>query len=76
MRSIKFSWTERYDQSIPNNNFPEETQEILFGDFYDFSDYLLNNNVRFEQENDLLFEIGENDERTGAAYWMISEKYI
>ena len=73
MKKITFKFTINYNQAVPNNGFPEETDYIETDGVYDFSDYLSDNGVQFEREDDMYYVI-EDDERTGAAYMIINEE--
>lgn len=71
---ITFRFTPDYDESKPNNNFPEETDYIVTDGVFEFSDYLENNNVYFSEDENCegLYWVLEYGERTGAAYQVIS----
>jgi hypothetical protein len=62
MKKYAFVYTNIYDERIPNNNFPEETESIVADDWYDFEDYLHDNGVWYEE-----------DENTTGFYWMLDE---
>lgn len=73
MTTINFKWTSNEDYNVPNNNYSEETQTLEFGESYDFSDYLTDNGVNFEfdEESNKYYVLDECDERTGEVYWVI-----
>ena len=76
MKNIKytFRWTEREDYSIPDNNYTPTADSIVCEPPYDFGDYLADNDVCYEKEEDTYYVLAENGERTGEAYWIISEE--
>lgn len=55
-------------------NDHEELDSIVTDGIYDFSDWLSDNGVRFEEENGLYYVLNEYDERTGETYQVISEE--
>lgn len=76
MKNIKitFRWTEREDYSIPDNNYTPTAESIICKPPYNFGDYLSDNDVSYEQEGDTYYLLNEDGERTGEAYWVISEE--
>ena len=73
---IKYSYTNKYNENMPNNNFPEEWENVTFDDhMYSFMDWLQDNGVVVEEDTDskdfywVLDEIEEK--RTGAAYMIL-----
>ena len=71
---INYKWTKEYNEAQPNNGFNEEIESIVTDGVYDFSDWLLDNGVKFEEENDLYYVLDEYEERTGEAYQVINEE--
>jgi hypothetical protein len=66
--------TSRYDDSIPNNNFPEETDYIVTDGIFDFEDFLKDNDVNFEEDEKtkgFYWVLNDADERTGAAFFVL-----
>ena len=76
MKNIKitFRWTEREDYSIPDNNYTLTADSIVCEPPYNFGDYLSDNDVSYEQEGNTYYVLDDNGERTGEAYWIISEE--
>lgn len=75
---ITFNYTNKYDDGIPNNNFPEETQHIITDGVFDFEDWLINSNIYFEKDDktDGFYWVidPETEERTGEAYFVLREE--
>lgn len=77
---ITFISTMHYDESQPNNGFNEEKDFIVCGDGYTFDDWLSDQNVRFNQDEDdtdTYFVLDDDlsaETRTGEAYMIISEE--
>lgn len=72
---ITFEHTLKYDDSKPNCNFSEETDDIIVASPFDFGDWLDNNNVPYEVDDkcDHLFWVLTDyfpQERTGEAYFI------
>ena len=55
-------------------NDNEELDSIVTDGIYDFSDWLSDNGVKFEEENGLYYVLDEYDDRTGETYQVISEE--
>ena len=74
MKNVKYTyrWTEREDYSIPDNNYNPTAESIVCEPPYDFGDYLSDNDVSYEQEENTYYVLDENGERTGGAYWITS----
>ena len=71
---ITYKWTNNYDESQPDNGFLEETDYIVTDGVYGFDDYLSDHGVQFENEDDdTYFVIDEDGDRTGEAFFIISE---
>lgn len=72
---ITFTYTDDYDENVPNNNFPEETEDIVVAKGeYDFEDYLRDNGVNFEEDEKcegFYWVLDEFNERTNQAYMII-----
>jgi putative transcriptional regulator len=71
---ITFVSTSEYNDSIPNNNFPEETEYIITDGVYDFEDYLRDNGVNFEEDENtegFYWVLDDDDKRTGAAFMIL-----
>ena len=73
-RKYTYRWTANEDYSIFNNNYSEESDYIITDGVYDFSDYLRDNGVNFEQDGNTYYVLDECEERTGEAYLIISEE--
>ena len=74
---ITYKFTSFYDDSQPNNNFPEETDYIITDGVFDFADYLENNNIYFSEDDDcsgFFWVLDSCGQRTGAAYQVLSEE--
>ena len=65
-----YKWTKDEDYNIPNN-YGEETESIVCEDPYDFSDWLSDNGVTYEQDDDTYYVTDEDGNRTGEAYWIV-----
>ena len=63
--------TANEDYSKPDNNYSVETEYIVTDGVYDFSDYLNDLGIAFDQVNDTFYELDEFGERTGSAYLII-----
>lgn len=77
MKNIKytFRWTAREDNSIPENNYTPTAESIVCEPPFDFGCYLSDNlEVAYEQEGDTYYLLNDDGERTGEAYWIISEE--
>jgi hypothetical protein len=73
---ISYKWTENYDDSKPNNNFGDETTEIVVDDCYTFDDYLTDNGKIYEKDADcegLYWITDEEGNHTGEAFFIISK---
>lgn len=71
---ITFRFTARYDESQPDNNFEATADCIVTDGQYDFSDFLSDRDVNFENEGNYYFVIDDDGERTGEAYWITREE--
>ena len=76
MKKVKytFRWTEREDYSIPDNNYTPTADSIVCKPPYNFGHYLSDNGIPYEQEGDTYYVVNDDGERTGEAYWIISEE--
>lgn len=74
MRKINYVWAKEYDLNTPNNGFAAETEHIITDGVYDFSDWLNDNGVQFEEENDIYFVLNNSGDRTGEAFMIVSEE--
>ena len=74
MKNVKYTyrWTANEDYNVPDNNYEAESDYIIIEPPYDFGDYLNNANVSYEKDGDTYYVLGENEERTGEAYWITS----
>lgn len=69
---IVYRWTNDYDETMPNNNFNDETDFIVTDGMYTFGDWLQDNTgLQWEDENGVYFALDDNDERTGEAYEIV-----
>lgn len=68
MNTINYKWTKNENKSMPNNNYSEETQAVVVSEGYDFGDWLQDNGVRFEEENNTFYVLDDEGRRTGEAY--------
>ena len=72
---ITYKFAQNYDQSQPNNGFSEETDYIITDGVYDLEDYMRDNEVYYEEDEDTegLYHVLDSPggERTGAAYTVI-----
>ena len=72
---ITYAYAQNYDQSQPNNGFGEETDYIITDGVYDFADYMRDNEICYEEDEDTegLYHVLDSlgGERTGAAYMVI-----
>lgn len=71
-----YRWTKNEDYNIPNNNYGEETDHIVCEDPYDFSDWLSDNGVTYEQDGDTYYVTDEDGNRTGEAYMIVSSATV
>lgn len=73
---ITYRFAQNYDLSQPNNGFSEETDYIITDGVYDFTDYMQDHEVYYEEDEDTegLYHVLDSlgGERTGAAYMVIS----
>lgn len=67
-----YRWTVNEEFSVPNNNYSCETEYIICEPPYDFEDFLSDSNVNFEKDGNMYYVLGEDGERTGEAFWVIS----
>ena len=76
MKNVNYTyrWTEREDYSIPDNNYTPTADSIVCEPPYNFGYYLSDNEIPYEQEGDTYYLLNEDGERTGEAYWIISEE--
>ena len=68
MYTINYKWTKNENKSMPNNNYSEETQAVVVSEGYDFGDWLQDNGVKFEEENNTFYVLDDEGNRTGEAY--------
>ena len=72
---ITYTFAKDYVLSKPNNGFCEETDHIITDGVYDFKDYLQDNNVYYEEDDECegLYHVldSHGGERTGEAYMVI-----
>lgn len=73
-KKYTYRWTKREDLGVPDNNYESTADYIICEPQYDFGDYLMDRNVPYEKDGDVYYVLGENDERTGEAYWIIEEE--
>ena len=72
---IEYKWTEREDKNIPDNNYECETTTVVFGEDFDFGDFLINRGIEFEHEDDSnTYYVLKDGERTGEAFLIWSEE--
>lgn len=76
---ITFRQTNNYDPSKPDNNFSIETDYIITDGIYDMEDYVrdqvINGDGRdFEREGNTYFLLDWEGNRTGEAFWVVSEE--
>lgn len=73
---ITYRYTNRYDDSVPDNNFETGSDCIVTDGVYDFKDFLSDRGVEFEEDSDCdgLFWVTEYGERTGEAFMIIKEE--
>lgn len=72
---INYKWTEREDKNIPENNYDCETITVVFGEGFDFGDFLQARELEFEHESESdTYYVLENGERTGEAFLIWSEE--
>ena len=71
---INYRWTAKEDKGQPNNGYSEETEYIIVGEDYSFSDYLDDSGLigKYEQDGNTYYIIDEGGERTGEAYQIIN----
>ena len=71
---INYRWTAKEDKGQPNNGYSEETEYIIVGEDYSFSDYLDDSGLigKYEQDGNPHYLIDEDGERTGEAYQIIN----
>ena len=71
---INYRWTAKEDKGQPNNGYSEETEYIIAGEDYSFSDYLDDSGLigKYEQDGNTYYIIDEDGERTGEAYQIIN----
>lgn len=74
MKKIEYAIAGEYNLSVPNNGFNCETDYIVTDGVYDFSDWLNDNGVQFEEENDIYFVLNNSGDRTGEAFMIVSEE--
>lgn len=71
---ITFLHTTEYDPAMADCNYNQETQTVVFGECYDFSDYLNNADVKFEINEDCEEEyivIDEDGEPIGERFYIV-----
>jgi hypothetical protein len=73
MKKVTFKFATNYNQGTPNNGFSEELSHEIFDDDYDFSDWLKDNSISYEESNGTYFVLDDEDNRTGEAYEIVSE---
>ena len=77
MKNVKytFRWTAKEDKSIPENNYTPTVDSIVCELPFNLGCWLSDNlEVVYEQEGDTYYLLNEDGERTGEAYWIISEE--
>ena len=72
---IEFEWTKNFDIGEERCGFGmnRTTDEIVTDGVYGFDDYLSDNGVQFENEDDLYYVIDDDGNRTGEAFRIVSE---
>lgn len=72
---IEFEWTKNFDIGAERCGFDMErkTDHIITDGDYIFDDYLSDNGVRFEHEDNIYFVIDDDGNRTGEAYRIVEE---
>lgn len=72
---ITFAFAKNYDLNQPNNGFGEETDYIVTDGVYDFTDYMQDNEIYYEEDDacEGLYHVLDSlgGERTGEAYMVI-----
>jgi hypothetical protein len=74
--AFTYKCTKNYDESKPNNNFGDETTEIIIKGCYVFEDYLSTLGKIFDvydDREDLYIIIDDAGNRTGEAFLIVSE---
>ena len=74
-KKYTYYWTAREDLGIPENNYNPESDYEICGEGYSFGDYLSDYcEKQYEQEDNRYYILGENGERTGECYMVVSEE--
>lgn len=72
MTKYIYKWTRYEDYNKPNNNYDDETESIVCEDPYDFSDWLSDNGITYDQDGDTYYVTDEDGNKTGEAYMIVS----
>lgn len=76
-KELNYRWTANYNDSVPNNNYSDFIDTVIFDDEnYDFSDYLSDRNICFEfcEKSNEYVILDADGEPTGERYLIVSEK--
>lgn len=81
MKKYIYRATPNEDLSKPNNNYWEETNEIITDGIYDFEDWLRDNiydnySVEYDESRDTYYILDGCNERTGGAYKIVSVEEV
>lgn len=78
MRNTKvtyvFAATAGDTEQLKNSSYYNEVETIVFGESYDFGDWLNDNDVIYEHEDNMYYVLDDQNERTGEAYKVIKEE--
>ena len=69
-----FAATAGETERLKNSSYYDEVETVVFGESYDFGDYLIDNDVNYEQEDNMYYVLNDQNERTGEAFKVIKEE--
>ncbi len=78
MRNTKvtyvFAATAEDTKLLKSSSYYNEMETIVFGESYDFGDYLSDRDVNWEQEDNMYYVLDDQNERTGESFKVIKEE--
>lgn len=69
-----FAATAGETEQLKNSSYYNEVETIVFGESYDFGDWLIDSSVNYEQEDNMYYVLNDQNERTGEAFKVIKEE--
>lgn len=69
-----FAETAGETERMKNSSYYDEVEAAVFEESYDFGDYLIDNDVNYEQEGTMYYVLNDQSERTGEAFKVIKEE--